>query len=309
MRTKGCVLKSPVSGDAMAKVCRTGALVALGLCGTNSGFVGPPVTVMAIVGGVEAGSRLANVGIVVGRFEAGAEWHWLGCNGTLIAKDVVLTVAHCVVPRLETVVEFGVAFTPAIPIVQGDFEPTVPLEVPVYAGTVYYHPNFNVDAHPSPVEDSFDLAVVKLAEVPVGLHAAQVVGAEHFEIFRAAYEHLGIGLTGYGNTSFLPFIGTAPLDWGVKRFTTGRVDTVYPAKVIVAPAPGQICGGDSGGPGFPATLHDIQKHPVAPYVNQINSVVSFTVLTETTLPCETASIMYRLDTPQARAFLGQFIPL
>jgi hypothetical protein len=174
---------------------------------------------------------------------------------------------------------------------------------------LFYHPDFNSDAHPSPVDDSFDLAVVTLTEAPVGLHAAQVVGADHFEFFREAYEHLGIGLAGYGNTSFLPFLGMAPFDWGVKRFTTGRVATVYPAKVIVAPAPGQICGGDSGGPGFPVTLHDLQKHPVPPYVNRISAVVSFTVLTETTLPCETASILYRLDTPQARAFLGQFVSL
>ena len=54
-------------------------------------------------------------------------------------------------------------------------------------------------------------------ESAVGLHAAQVVGADHFEIFREVYEHPGIGLAGYGNTSFLPFIGTAPLDWGVER--------------------------------------------------------------------------------------------
>jgi hypothetical protein len=44
----------------------------------------------------------------------------------------------------------------------------------------------------------------------------------------------------------------------------------------------------------------------------LSSTVSWTVglLSDTGgQPCETASILYRLDTPQARQFLGQFVRL
>jgi hypothetical protein len=274
----------------------------------GSGILGPRETVDAVVNGVEAGTRLANVGMVVGRFEVGGPWQWLGCSGTLIARQVFLSAAHCVAPNVGVVAEFGVTFTASIPIVQGDFNPPIPPGVRVYAGEAYVHPDFVSTTLTTPEADSFDLAVIRLIERVVGMPPAQLVPPDHFDLFRNAYEHLGIGQAGYGNTSFLPFLGLEPFDWGVRRYTTGRLDTVYPAKITVAPAPGQICAGDSGGPGFPAVI-DALELPVPPYVHSISAIVSFTVVTDTTLPCETASILYRLDTPQAREFLGEFVTL
>lgn len=289
----------------MTKLLRVAALAAL-VAWTATAWLGPRgATAAGIVNGIETGERLANVGMLVGRLEPGGDWFWMNCSGTLIARHVFLTAGHC---GLNPAVEFGVAFTPSIPVLPEGGYPPIPPEVRVYPGVAHVHPNFDYAAMFTAEDDSFDLMVVVLHEAPRGMPAARVVPPRHFEIFREAYEHLGIGQAGYGTTSNLPLLGLAPFDWGVRRFTTGRLADVYPAKVTVAPAPGQICAGDSGGPGFPVVIHD-PEHPVRPYVNQISAVISWTVVTPTTGLCETASILYRLDTPQARGFLAQFVTL
>ena len=271
-------------------------------------FVQRSIASAPVVNGLETGERLANVGMVVGRFEPEGDWHWLQCSGTLVGPDVFLTAGHCI--ALETaVVEFGVAFTPSIPIDQSSpFYAPVPAEVRVYRGDAYLHPDFNIDNLSVPEPDSFDLGIITLREVPKGLPSARVVPAGYFDRFNGEHQHAAIGQAGYGLTSFLPLIGLQPFDWGVRRTTTGHLLEVFPAKVTVAPAPGQICAGDSGGPAFPSSF-DALDHPVRPYVNRVSAVASYTVLTETALPCETASILYRLDTPQARVFIGRFVRL
>ena len=261
-----------------------------------------------IVNGVETGERLANVGMLVGRFEPEGAWHWLQCSGTLIGPDVFLTAGHCIALE-QAVVEFGVAFTPFIPIDQSNaFYAAIPGNVRVYQGVAYHHPEFNNDNLMVPEPDSFDLGIVILRDVPKGMPSAQIVPAGYFDRLNGEHQHRAIGQAGYGVTSFLPLLGLQPFDWGTRRVGTGQLLEVYPAKITAAPAPGQICAGDSGGPAFPSSF-GVLDHTVPPYVNRVSAVVSFTVLTETALPCETASILYRLDTPQARAFLARFVGL
>ena len=262
-----------------------------------------------IVNGVETGGRLANVGMLVAKLDADGAWRWMHCSGTLIAPEVFLTAGHCVAPNLGIAIDWGVAFPPSIPIDQASPDmPAIPDHVDVYSGVATHHPNFNINNLRTPEPDSFDLAVVMLRAPVTGIHPAGVVGANHFNVFSHAYEHLRIGEVGYGVTSFLSLLGLQPVDWGVRRVTTGRLAQVYPAKVVVGPAPGQICASDSGGPGFPTAMQDLDG-PLPRYVKTVAAITSFTLLTETALPCETASILYRLDTPQARAFLRQFVQL
>lgn len=264
---------------------------------------------LAIVNGVETGDRLQNVGMLVGRFEPGGAWHWLHCSGTLVSKDVFLTAGHCI--ALADAQEFGVAFPGAIPIDQANpFFPPIPADVAIYPGTAVHDPRFDAASLPDPAADPFDLAVVRLARPVTGIRPARVVPANHFEAFREVYEHRRIGEAGYGITSFLPNLGLQPWDWGVRRVTTGRLDQVYSARIVVSPEPGQICGGDSGGPGFVSHIRDLDG-PLPRYVDALSSIVSWTVglVSADGRPCETAAILNRLDTPQARQFLGQFVPL
>jgi len=264
---------------------------------------------LAIVNGVEAGDRLQNVGMLVGRLAPGGAWRWLHCSGTLISRDVFLTAGHCI--ALASAHEFGVAFPDAIPIDQAaPFFPLIPADVRVYPGTAVHDPRFDVASLPDPAANPFDLAVVRVAGGVAGIRPARVVGANHFEKYREAYQHREIGEAGYGITSFLPNLGLQPWDWGVRRVTTGRLDHVYAARIVVSPEPGQICGGDSGGPGFVSHIGDLDG-PLPRYVDALSSIVSWSVGLGSPdgRPCETAAILHRLDTPKARQFLGQFVPL
>lgn len=260
-----------------------------------------------IVNGVETGDRLANVGMLVGKVQSGGGWRWLHCSGTLIADDVFLTAGHCVAPRQGAVLEWGVAFPPSIPIDQANPRmPAIPQDVDVYPGLAFPHPNFDATNLGTPEADSFDLAVIMLHAPVSGIRPARVVRENYFDVFSRTAAHLKIGHAGYGLTSVLPLLGLQPFDWGVRRVTTGRLDRVFGAKVVVGPDPGQICASDSGGPGFPTALQSLDG-PVPGHVRAVAALTSFTLANQTARACETASILYRLDTPQARDFLGRFV--
>jgi hypothetical protein len=268
---------------------------------------------LAIVEGVETGDGLANVGMLAGRLQPGGPWHWLNCSGTLISPDVFLTAGHCIAlgafPR--GVREFAVTFVPSI-----TFDPASPVRPPlppgteVHEGVAFHDPRFDASALGDPAADPFDLAVIRLLRPVRHIRPARIVEPRHFEILKEAYEHRPIGLAGYGLTSFLPNLGLQPHDWGVRRVTTGRLERVYPARIVVSPAPGQICGSDSGGPGFASPVTHLDG-PLPRHVAVLSSAISSTVGLGTPggRPCDSASILHRLDTPAAREFLGQFVRL
>lgn len=263
----------------------------------------------AIVDGVIAGDRLANVGMLVGKSDPAGPWRWLHCSGVLVSRNVFLTAGHCVAPASDTGMQLGITLVSEVAIDQAaPFGTPIPESVNVYAGTGFAHPDFDAEALTTPETDSFDLGVVVLDTAIEGGKPARIVEANHFNSLEQAYRGpLGIGLAGYGLTSFLPVLGAAPFDWGVRRYTTGSLGGIFPAKVTVHPAPGQICGGDSGGPGLLVGARGLDE-PLPMYASVVSSVVSFTVLSPSALPCATASILYRLDTPQARSFLSGFVP-
>jgi len=59
---------------------------------------------------------------------------------------------------------------------------------------------------------------------------------------------------------------------------------------------GGTCYGDSGGPNF-----------LGAGANETNIVAATTITGDT--PCRSTNVDYRLDTPSARAFLGQYVKL
>jgi hypothetical protein len=297
------------------RMTRKAALAATIVGGVASGLgpIGGEPVARAIVQGVETDERLANVGMLAGRFQPGGGWHWLNCSGTLVSPDVFLTAGHCIalgaIPR--GVKEFGVTFVPSITFDQASpVRPPLPPGTRVHEGAAFYDPRFNAGALADPAADPFDLAVIRLVRPVEGVRPARIVEVNHFEILRKAYEHRPIALAGYGLTSFLPNLGLAPYDWGVRRVTTGRLAQVFPARIVVGPDPGQICGSDSGGAGFASPVTRLDGR-LPRHVAVLSSTVSWSVGLGSPggTPCDSASILHRLDTPGARAFLGQFVRL
>jgi hypothetical protein len=82
----------------------------------------------------------------------------------------------------------------------------------------------------------------------------------------------------------------------VRMVATGTLNAINPAwlRISMNPATGNggTCYGDSGGPNFLGAT----------------DVVAATTITGD-IVCRATNVVYRLDTPSARAFLGQFVTL
>ena len=82
----------------------------------------------------------------------------------------------------------------------------------------------------------------------------------------------------------------------VRMVATGTLNAVTPAwlRISMNPATGNggTCYGDSGGPNFLGTT----------------DIVAATTITGDAI-CRSTNVTYRLDTPSAREFLGQFVSL
>ena len=82
----------------------------------------------------------------------------------------------------------------------------------------------------------------------------------------------------------------------VRMVATGTLNAVTPAwlRISMNPATGNggTCYGDSGGPNFLGTT----------------DIIAATTITGDAI-CRSTNVTYRLDTPSAREFLGQFVSL
>ena len=246
----------------------------------------------AITYGQPDGNRHPNVGAPVLADEQGDEG--LCGSGTLIAPDVFLTAAHCTWFVGQFGVELrGVTF-------DNVYDPGTSV---VYPGTLHFHPDYAFPGHNS---DPKDLAVVVLDDPVAGIQPASLPSAGLLDQLANDGTLKGQRFTvvGYGDTerTHEPGSGTPvrPYD-GARRYGVSSFSSLTPALLRLSQNPstgdGGACFVDSGGPNF------LGAGP-----SETNIIVSIGGL-RGDLRCRAMNATYRLDTPSARAFLGQFVTL
>ncbi len=227
----------------------------------------------AITFGQPDGNGHPNVGGLVSpkQFSDGT---WLYCSGTLISPTVFLTAAHCGGSGTQVTVTFATAYK------AGD---------QTYTGTWHADPLYNQAQN-----DPHDLAVVVFAEPVQGISPASLPAAgslSHLPLFQK-FTPVGYGAYEVTNQPG----GHQYLYNDVRMFATGTLNAINPAwlRISMNPATGNggTCYGDSGGPNFLGNT----------------DVIAATTITGDAV-CRATNVTYRLDTPSARAFLGQFVTL
>ncbi len=208
----------------MNAVPRTFSFIAISIA------LGAPAA--ALVGGAKpADDTLArHVLIVVGGSRT-------GCSGTVIARDLVLTAAHCVEPRARLVV----------------IEPgSNPRRTKRYAVTRFErHPDFDVESGMARRETT-DVALLKLAEPLAVKIAPATLGTRDYFPIGDHFIVAGYGITGPREGGF--GVLRSALLVVVRHTASGAVRLADPEKRGETPGLG-ACSGDSGGPVFEASAN------------------------------------------------------
>jgi secreted trypsin-like serine protease len=232
----------------------------------------PAAPAAAITNGAADGGAHPNVGGLVSPTQY-SDGTWIYCSGTLISPTVFLTAAHCAEgDRVRVTVDPD--------YVAGD---------KVYSGTFYADP-----AYPGPTSDAHDIAVVVLDKAVKGITPALLPQADSLSGLPSTQQFTSVGYGAYEVTNEPG--GHQYLYDDVRMVATGTLNAVNKTWLRISMNPstgnGGTCYGDSGGPNFLGT----------------SQVVAATTITGDSV-CRSTNVDYRLDTPSARAFLGQYVQL
>lgn len=234
--------------------------------------VAPATPANAVTNGTADGDAHPNVGGLVAP-EAYSDGTWIYCSGTLVSPTVFLTAAHCAEgDRVR--VTFSSAYE------DGDR---------VYRGTFHADP-----AYPGPTSDPHDVAVVVLDKAVKGIAPARLPRADSLSELPSDQRFTSVGYGAYEVTNEPG--GHGYLYDDVRNVATGTLNAINAAwlRISMNPATGNggTCYGDSGGPNFLGTTN----------------IVAATTITGDAV-CRSTNVDYRLDTPAARGFLGQYVQL
>jgi Trypsin len=243
----------------------------------------------AITGGQLDGNGHPNVGVMVVDFGDGPSRL---CSGELIAPTQFLTAGHCTSFLVNNPALLGVTFDPA-------FDPSTSTVIPATAVTV--DPQFGKDEG-----DLHDLGVITLARpvsaTPVVLPTAGLLGrlAAQGGLRGRDFTNVGYGATGFAFGGGMPQL--VDFDQAVRRISTSPFQSLQPNVLLLqgntnATGEGGTCVGDSGS----ASYLNVGGVDVA--------VAIVTLRSNSAGRCVANDAKYRLDTPSARAFLGQFVSL
>jgi hypothetical protein len=273
-------MKRQVTGALRRSILLVAAVLAASLVA-----VGPA---QAITGGQLDGNRHPNVGLMVVNFGSGPEG-W--CTGTLIAPTRFLTAAHCIafLQQFGGTVN-GVTFDTA-------FDASTSTVIPAVDTAV--DPAFGHDQG-----DFHDLAVITLGRpAPVAPAVLPTAGlldqlAAHGGLRGQLFTNVGYGATGIAHGGGRP----VPILDFVRRFSTPPFMALRNTVLLLllntnATGEGGNCFFDSGSPVFLDTG-----------TGSGDVLVAVTSL-KADQACVANGFNYRLDTPSARAFLGNFVTL
>lgn len=264
---------------------RAAAVVLLGVCA--------PAT--AITFGESDGTAHPFVGSMVVSIPGEGVFQW--CSGTLIAPQVFLTASHCTAPVASFVANnpgsvFYVTFDPVID--------TTGLIGTFYTGTPHTNPLYASGGN----NDPYDVAVITLDLAPP-ITPAELPTAGLLDAMKA--DHLlptaRFTAVGYGTTresmqkgwqGILDNVERQHADQGFFSLTAAWAS--FDMLPTGANDSGGTCYGDSGGP------HFVHQDGV-----ETDIVAAITITGDA--QCKALDKDYRVDTPNARAFLGQFVTL
>jgi V8-like Glu-specific endopeptidase len=258
------------------------AIVSAG-CGPQGEPEALAETTQAIINGtIDSTNTYSNVGMLVVGI-AGKLYPI--CSGTLIAPKVFLTASHCTFDLSD----YGVTD------VFASFDPEYKPGSKLFRGTAHTHPLFGTGGS----DDSHDLAVVVLESAPQGIRPARLPGLNLFEELAAnnGLKDQEFVAVGYGATTRTVGVGGPTWEYDdVRRFATSKFNSLNPGWLRLsqnaATGNGGTCYGDSGGPNF---------------LGKTDIIAGDTVTGDTA--CRSTNVIYRLDTPSAREFLGKFVTL
>ena len=229
--------------------------------------------VLAITYGELDGTGHPNVGGLVAAKQY-SDGTWLYCSGTLISPTVFLTAAHCDEGTVSVTVTFDSAYQ------DGD---------KTYTGTWYADPLYNQSQ-----SDPHDIAVVVFDKPIKGIVPARLPAADSLSNLSGSQQFTSVGYGAYEVTNSPG--GHQYLYNDVRMVATGTLNSINPAWLRISMNPstgnGGTCYGDSGGPNFLGTT----------------DIIAATTITGDAI-CRSTNVTYRLDTPSARTFLGQFVTL
>src|SRR5215210_3219925 len=275
-----------LSVRSLAAVLVSSLLVAA--CTDRSHFIAPPPTASFIVNAHPTGNLYPHVGALLFDYRNDGitgddEW----CTGSLIAPTVFLTAAHCVItPYTPPGSQFYVSFSPDL--FSRSF--TYVAATGYVADPNYGHDQANLN----------DLALIFLSKNSTkGITPLQLPPAGYLDGLKASgvIDDLIFVNVGYGTSSTRTGPPGFPFD-GKRSYSKSEFMGLQPTWLGLlmntsATGLGGDCYGDSGGPKF---------------IDGNSSMIVATVTTGD-YPCRATTWDWRLDTPQARAFLGQYVQL
>jgi len=263
---------------------RGAAAAAVAVLGIITGTGGPAG---AITFGHPDGQLHPEVGAMLVRYPDGT--FDLYCSGTLISPRVFLTAAHCV----EGLDQVGVGTHDVYVSFDERWNPDTSTTL---RGTYHADPQYGHDqAHPH------DIAVIVLDDAVTGITPATLPRAHELDALRAAHQLDDQTFTavGYGTYRDDKTGGPHALGgYGDRRYTTQYFNALNENWLRLSENPstgsGGTCYGDSGGPHFLGGP-------------QSDLIVATTISGDA--QCRATDVDYRLDSDDARAFLGQFVQL
>lgn len=244
------------------------------------------VPAAAITYGQPDGNGHPNVGAMI-RLRSDGQYRIL-CSGSLISPTVFLTASHCTrFLEDQGISDVWVTF-------DSKFTQTSKL-IP---GTMHSNPLYNRTQ-----SDSEDIAVITLDKAVTNVAPVQLPAAGLLDQMKAAGTLNGTLFTSVGYGVQEPQTGPGGITnpFPMERwYAVGEFDALNKTWLRIsqnqATGDGGTCSGDSGGPQF-----------LGAGANETETQVSITITGD--VFCFATNVDYRLDTPQARAFLSQFVTL